>query len=98
METHYIETDHGVYEIVPLWDSHAHYMRDRYDESDAKWEIFAPEGRNFNTCHSYLEISYRDCLNHVGEADSLCAEPDFNSCCGCENCRCNRCKEHFKEE
>ena len=31
MKTHYIETDHGVYEIVPLWDSHAHYMRERYD-------------------------------------------------------------------
>ena len=77
----YIETDHGVYEIVRLWDSHAHYMRDRYGECDAKWEIFAPEGRNFNTCHSYLEISYRNCLDHVGTADYIC---NIDNDCGCE--------------
>lgn len=97
MKTHYIETDHGVYEIVPLWDSHYDYMHNNpYDEP--KWEIFAPEGRNFNNCHSYLEDSYRDCLGHVGEADYLCAEPVSDSCCGCQNCRCSRCKEHYKEE
>ena len=80
MKTHYIETDHGVYEIVPLWDSHAHYMRERYDEYDAKLEIFAPKGRNFNTCHSYLEISYENCLGHVGEADYTC---NIDNDCGC---------------
>ena len=80
LKTHYIKTGHGVYEIHPLWDSHAHYMRDRYDEYDAKWEIFAPKGTNFNTCHSYLEVSYRDCLGHVGEANYIC---NIDNECGC---------------
>lgn len=78
MKTHYIETDHGTYEIVPLWDSHAHYASEGGDE--AKWEIFAPSGRNFNTCHSYLEDSYRGCLDHVGEAQYIC---NIDNDCGC---------------
>jgi hypothetical protein len=82
MKTHYIKTDHGIYTIEPLWDSHAHYMRDRYDESDAKWEIFAPKGMNFDTCHSYLEDSYRYCLGHVGEAQYKC---NIDNECGCEH-------------
>ena len=81
MKIHYIETDHGTYVIEPLWDSHAQYLAQRYDEYESKWEIFAPEGRNFNTCHSYLEVTYKDCLNHVGGADHIC---NIDSDCGCE--------------
>jgi len=86
MKTHYIKTDHGIYEIVPLWDSHYDYMHNNpYDEP--KWEIFAPKGLNFDTCHSYLEDSYRDCLGHVGEARYKC---NIDNDCGC--------LENYKEE
>ena len=91
MKIHYIETDHGTYTIEPLWDSHAQYMRDRYDEGEAKWEIFAPKGKNFSNCHSYLEVSYQDCLDHVGMADNLCS--NSTDCCVCENCGCKRCEQ-----
>ena len=96
METHHKETDHGTYVIEPLFDSHAQYLEQRDDEYESKWEIFAPEGRNFDTCHSYLEVSYRDCLSHVGMAGGLCSDP--TDCCGCEDCGCKVCREYYEEE
>ena len=81
MKTHYIETDHGVYEIAPLFDSHAHYEREGRTRDEPKWEVFAPKGMNFDTCHSYLEDSYRDCLGWIGEATYRCNID--NDDCGC---------------
>ena len=95
MKIHYKKTEHGIYEIVPLHDSHYHFVHNN-PFGEPKWEIFAPEGRNFDNCHSYLEDSYRDCLDHVGGAVALCAEPSGDSCCGCQNCRCNGCKEYYE--
>ena len=88
MKTHYKKTEHGIYEIVPLHDSHYDFVHNN-PYGEPKWEIFAPEGRNFSNCHSYLENSYRHCLQHVGTATEVCADnKESLGCCGCDHCGC----------
>jgi hypothetical protein len=69
-DRHY-ETPHGVYVIVNFWEG--------YDNDVKVWEIFAPEGRNFDDAHSLLEDSLSDAKNHIGEATGKCVDES----CGC---------------
>jgi hypothetical protein len=67
-DRHY-KTDHGVYVIV-------NYQDGSFDAN--VWEIFAPKGRNFDSCHSYIESSLSDARSFIGAADRICDDT-----CGC---------------
>jgi hypothetical protein len=69
-DRHY-ETDHGVYVIVNFLEGYSYDVK--------TWEIFAPTGMNFDTCHSLLEESLSEAKEHIGTAWNLCDDT-----CGCE--------------
>ena len=72
-DRHY-ETDHGTYVVISFWEPEFR------GEINAKvWEIFAPIGMNFSSCHSLLELSLAEAKEHIGSAWENCDEE-----CGCD--------------
>ena len=69
-DRHYA-TKHGIYVIVNFMEGYSYDVK--------TWEIFAPKGLNFNTCHSLIEDSLGDAKDHVGMATNPCDDT-----CGCE--------------
>ena len=74
-DRHYL-TEHGIYVIV----NYEEYLHAGSGKTTHVWEIFAPKGLNFNSCHSYIEYSLKDAKHHVGSGDNVC---DGSEGCGC---------------
>jgi hypothetical protein len=88
-ERHY-EHEHGAYVLVD--NGICPFTRKR------EYEMFAPEGRNFSNCHSYLEGTIRDAEEHIGWANEQCSESDPDDCCGCRHCACTNCTKYYSKE